>query len=272
MLKHPLYPNGNIYLSGGMQFAKGLGAGWRARCSEKLRDLGFFPLDIAELDIAYSEAHGHLYRFLSDDELLQRKSNIRKHFIETDINLIRNDSDALIVLYDESVRLGAGTTSEIHEAFMHDIPVFLINSFKELNQVPGWMQAETTMIFNEWDALYKYFAELPPAILKRDVYGNRRSGMHYLCSLCGTVEEKHKTHYVSKVSPLYCKSCVELVKATHETHYDRYRFFLDYFEKTSVQEWLNSRPQPTSDELFAAIRARKAPIKAKGKSKGKKTK
>ncbi|TFH07051.1 MAG: hypothetical protein E4H14_09395 [Candidatus Thorarchaeota archaeon] len=236
MLQHPLYPNGNIYLSGGMQHAKDLGAGWRKTCSEHLRAMRFFPLDIAELDIAYTEAHGQLYRFLSDDELLQRKSNIRKHFIDTDINLIRNDSDAIIILYDESVRRGAGTTSEVHEAFMQDIPVFLLNTFPDLNEVPGWMQAETTRIFQNWNELYYYFDALPPGILKRDIYGNRRSGMHYLCSLCGRVEEKHKTHYVSRVSPLYCKSCVELVKTTHETHYDRYQYFMEYLATEVRQE------------------------------------
>lgn len=242
MLKHPRYPNGNIYLSGGMQHAADLGSGWRAVCSEVLRSMGFFPLDIAELDIAYTEKHGQLYRFLSDDEILERKSNIRKHFIDTDINLIRNDTDAIIVLYDESVRKGAGTTSEVHEAFMLDIPVFLVNGYKKLDEVPGWMQAETTKIFNEWDELYTYLAALPSGILKRDIYGNRRSGMHYLCSLCGAVEEKHKTHYVSHVSPLYCKSCVEQVKETHESHYDRYRFFMEYLE----QEVQNEVASPTT--------------------------
>lgn len=236
MIKHPSYPLGNIYLSGGMQHATDLGAGWRLSCSERLKSMGFFPLDITELDVAYSNAHGHLYRYLSDDELLQRKSNIRKHFIETDINLIRNDTDAVIVLYDESVRLGAGTTSEVHEAFMLDIPVFCINSYKKLDEIPGWFQSETTAIFNEWEDLYAYMASLPEGILKRDVYGNRRSGNHYLCSLCGVVEEKHKTHYVSKVSPLYCKSCVELVKNTFETHKDRYQFFVEYLERQSSDE------------------------------------
>lgn len=236
MVKHPLFSQGNIYLSGGIQHAANLGLSWRADCSARLKELGFFPLDIAALDVAYSNAHGHLYRFLSDDELHQRKSNIRKQFIETDIALIRNDTDALIVLYDESVRLGAGTTSEIHEAFMLDIPVFMLNSYGQLSEVPGWGQAETTKIFNEWEELYSYLGQLPPGILKRDVYGNRRSGTHYLCSLCGTAEEKHKSHFVSKVSPMYCKSCVELVKTTFEQHADRYKFFLDYLEKEAEQE------------------------------------
>lgn len=230
MIKHPKYTNGNIYLSGGMQHAANLGAGWRISCGQRLKEMGFFPLDITELDNAYANAHGHLYRFLTDDELLQRKSNIRKQFIDTDINLIRNDSDALIVLYDESVRKGAGTTSEVHEAFMLDIPVFLMNTYGTLDEVPGWMQAETTKIFTEWEDLYSYLENLPPGIIKRDVYGNRRSGTHYLCSLCGSVEEKHKSHFVSKVSPMYCKTCVEIVKTTFEQHRDRYEFFLEYLE------------------------------------------
>lgn len=231
MIKHPNFPNGNIYLSGGMQFTPdGLGADWRRMVSLRIKELGMFPLDIAELDLAYRDAHGHLYRFANDEELLQRKSNIRKHFIDTDIALIRNDTDAVIILYDESVRLGAGTTSEVHDSFMLDIPVFLMNTYGKLSEVPGWMQAETTKIFTDWEEMYSYLGQLPPGILKRDVYGNRRSGNHYLCSLCGTHEEKHKAHFVSKISPLYCKSCVELVKTTYEQHKDRYAFFMEYLE------------------------------------------
>lgn len=236
VINHPKYVNGNCYLSGGMQHAENLGQGWRVTCGNRLKELGFFPLDIAALDVAYSNVHGHLYMFLSDEELHQRKSNIRKQFIETDIALIRNDTDALIVLYDESVRRGAGTTSEIHEAFMLDIPVFLLNAYGSLEEIPGWMQAETTKIFNEWEELYSYLAQLPPGILKRDVYGNRRSGTHYLCSLCGAAEEKHKSHFVSKVSPLYCKTCVELVKTTFEQHKDRYQFFLEHLEQEAERE------------------------------------
>ena len=58
MIKHPLYPNGNIYLSGGMQFADGLGAGWRQVVGERIKSMGYFPIDIADLDIKYANAHG----------------------------------------------------------------------------------------------------------------------------------------------------------------------------------------------------------------------
>jgi hypothetical protein len=236
MIKHPLYPRGNIYLSGGMQHAANLGAGWRQECGTVLKLMQYYPLDIAELDIAYTETHGELYRFISDDELLQRKSNIRKHFIYTDLQLIINDSDALIVLYDESVRLGAGTISECQVAYNHDIPVFLVNTYPNLDDVPGWLQALTTKMFTTFEELYEYLDKLPNGVLKRDAYGNHHSGTHYLCSLCGTAFEKGKTHFVSKVSPLYCKSCVDVVKTTFESHADRYQFFLQYLEEESNKE------------------------------------
>ena len=236
MIKHPKYPRGNIYLSGGMQHAPDLGAGWRETCGAHLKGLGYYPLDIAELDIAYTANHGELYRFTSDEELLQRKSNIRKHFVYTDLQLILNDSDALIVLYDDSVRRGAGTVSECQIAFNEDIPVFLVNTYPHLDDVPGWLQALTTRIFTNFDDLYVYLDKLPVGVLKRDAYGNHHSGSHYLCSLCGDSFEKGKQHFVSKVSPMYCKSCVDIVQTTFESHADRYQFFLDYLESESANE------------------------------------
>ncbi len=241
MSRTSLAPNGTIYLSGGMQHATDLGGAWRDTCSAKLRELDFFPLNITAMDVAYSKLHGDLARGVENGEtLLQFKSNIRKQYIETDINLIRNDSDALIIYYDESVRRGAGTISEIHDAYMNDIPVFLVNGYSSLKDIPGWMQAETTVIFNTFSELYDYLAALPAGILKRDIYGNRRSGTHYLCSLCGAVEQKHKTQFVSKISPQYCKSCVDLVKTTFERHTDRYQFFLNYMEQEQNNAIRNS--------------------------------
>jgi len=228
MIDNQKYPNGSIYLSGGMQFAKNMGTGWRAEISPQLKEMGYYPIDIAALDIAYAKAHGELYHYDSKTDHLQFKSNLRVHFIETDINLLKFDTDALIIYYDESVRRGAGTTSEVHEAFMMDMPVFMVNSYGDLKEVPGWMQAETTKIFNTFEELHCYLNNLQfyyPGILKRDKYGNRRSGNHYLCSMCGEVEEKHKTHYVSKVSPMLCKRCVDIVKETHESRLNRYEFF-----------------------------------------------
>lgn len=244
MIKHPKYPNGNIYLSGGMQFAKDLGAGWRKEVAQWLKDLGYFPIDIGALDEAYSSEHGHFLRDINGCEPLQRKSNIRKHFIETDLQLVVNDSDALIVYYDGSARRGAGTVSECMVAYQHDIPIFLVSAWEDWeSEVSGWLQALTTKIFTTFYDLHEYLKELPPGVIKRDVYGNHHAGDHYLCSLSGEVFKKNKMHYVSKVSPLYSKKSVEVVKQTYEGHVDRYQFILQLLEDEATQELLEGEIQ-----------------------------
>ena len=197
----------------------------------------YFPLDIAEVDRAYARIHGELYDMLDVKKHLQYKSNFRRHFIYTDIQLVKNDSDALIVYYDESVRRGAGTTSECQEAYDHDIPIFLVSAYQDwATEVPGWLQGLTTKIFVSFDDLYVYLDNLPYGILTRDIYGNHAIKQQYLCSLCGNVFEKTKNHFVSHVSPLYCKPCVKLVVKTYEELADRYQFCVEYFLKEQNQE------------------------------------
>lgn len=227
--------NGTIYLSGAMEFAAdgALGADWRLLCSKRLRLMNFKPLDIAEMDMSYTRTYDSpidctVRGVTGEKALLTAKANIRHHFVLADLNLIDKHSDAMIIKYDEGVRRGAGTISECQHAFNHEIPIFLVNSFQDPNQIPGWLYALTTKVFNTFEELYEYLDALPQGILKLDAYGNRRSNNHYLCSLCGTVEEKHGDYFVSKVSPTYCKSCVDVVKDAREVNNDRYTFFKEH--------------------------------------------
>jgi hypothetical protein len=230
MLNHPLYPNGNVYLSGGMQYAKDLGSSWRVECSMRLKSMGYYPIDITALDKAYSATYGHPYMFLETSDLLQYKSNIRRQIVRADVELVRQHSDALIVYFDEAARRGAGTQSECQEAYDHDVPYFVVNGYPEWKEVPGWIRANSTKMFSTFDELYGYLGRLPHGILKRDIYGNRHAPPHYLCSLCGEPFEKHGMQFVSKLSPVYCKGCVQVVKKTHEAHEDRYSFFMQQME------------------------------------------
>lgn len=237
MIEHPQFPRGNMYLSGGMEHADDLGVGWRDRCAGVLKDLEYYPLDIAQLDRDYTESHGELYYKLDPTNHLQYKSNFRKHFVYTDIQLVIHDTDAVIVLYDESARRGAGTVSECQIAYHYNIPVFVISDFEDWNaEVPSWLQALSTKIYTNFDDLYEYLERLPYGILKRDPYGNHHSENHYLCFLCGEPFEKHKTHFVSQISPLYCSSCVDLVKKTNEEYYDRYKFIVEQLEHEHHKE------------------------------------
>jgi len=238
MIKHPEYNRGNVYLSGSMEFAPDgqLGKRWRAECSQRLKTMGYYPLDITALDVAYSNTHGDIFRDADDTDPLQRKMHIRKHFVYVDLQLIKNNSDALIVLLDDGVRKGAGTVSECMYAYNNDIPIFVVNALPSSEKISGWFFSLSTKIFNSFEELYAFFDTLPNGLLKRDVFGNHHSGNQYLCSLCGDPFKKNKTHYVSKVSPLYCKSCVDLVKETHENHKDRYEFFMEFLEHEALNE------------------------------------
>lgn len=231
------FDRGNFYLSGGMQYAKDLGAQWRVECSTALKAMKYFPLDITELDNAYSKAHGLKLELTDRAKHLEFKSDIRKHFVQTDLNLIQNMSDGIIIYYDESVRLGAGTISECQYGYNLNMPIYLVCDYPDMLQsVPGWLQGLTTKMFQSFQELYVYLEQLPYGIVRKDLYGNHRAGDQYLCSLCGTCFFKRKHLFVSQIVPLYCKDCVEVVSRTNETHMNRYEFFMEFLKSGQQSE------------------------------------
>jgi hypothetical protein len=223
---------GIIYLSGGMEKAKDLGGAWREICGAKLTELGFVPIDITAMDKLYKETFGPVYMKGDPEFLLQTKSNVRYQLIYTDMRLIKDDTDAVVALYDESFRLGAGSFAECQLAYDSEKPLFVVSGFGTLTEVPLWLKALSTKMFTSFEDLYAYLEALPPGILKTDRYGNHHSESHYLCSLCGEAFEKRKHHFVSKVSPLYCKGCVEVVQKTREEHTDRYQFISELLNRS----------------------------------------
>ncbi len=225
---------GTIYLSGGMEKAIENGMQWRRQISWNLRSLGYQPLDIAALDNEYIKVHGAVYdgkgstSSLSSVQKLQNKSNIRRQFIYTDLKLITDLSDAVIAYYDQSFKDGAGSFAECQCAYDNEKPLFVVSA---LEHVPSWLTSLSTKLFDDFDELYHYLEQLPAGILNCDRYGNHSSSNQYLCFLCGEVFEKKKHHFVSKVSPLYCKSCVDIVMATREQHADRYEFISSFINQ-----------------------------------------
>ena len=216
-----------FYLCGGMEAAVNLGAKWREVASVELAKRGYGAIDITALDVAYTDKHGHVYmdprtpEEMKDPTIeLQNKSNIRHQFIKTDIQLIRNDADAVIALYDEPFKNGAGSFAECQVTYDMGKPLYIVST---MPKVPSWLRALSTKIFTTFEELYAYLETLPDGILKVDQYGNRGVNGDYLCSLCGDVFHK-SGQFVSMLSPLYCKRCVGIVEKTREQHYDRYTF------------------------------------------------
>jgi hypothetical protein len=231
-----------------MEHAIDMGADWRETASEILESMGYFPLDITQLDNEYRDRYGNIDRVIHDKHgnlpdhkaMLQRKANIRKHFIRADLELIKHDTDALLVYYDESARRGAGTISECQVAYLYDIPIFVVCGYDNWQtEVPGWLFGLSTKIFASFIEAYAYFDALPPGVLTKDIYDNRGSDSHYVCSLSGDVFSKEKTHFVSKVSPLYSSASVDLIKTTNEQFQDRYEFFTEFLQDVVLNELRN---------------------------------
>lgn len=277
MIRPKQFNRGNIYLSGGMQFAANLGAGWRVTASEKLKAMEYFPLDITDLDVAYNVKHGKLSvplpgaakvpnhkphdiapnqpevdavvesysEELTEKEVLYYKANMRKHFVQTDLDLIEKNSDALIVYYDESARRGAGTVSEAQFAYNMNIPIFLVCEYateaEMFKNVSGWLVALATKHFLTFDALYEYLDKLPHGIMKKDIYGNHSVGQEYLCHLSGEVFEKKKHKFVSRIHPLYSQKSVDVVTTVNEEHKDRYDFFLEHLSETTGTDFIKDK-------------------------------
>jgi len=231
--------SGTVYLSDGMEHANAddpLGGEWRRMVSERLTSIGFVPLNISELGLQYNVRHGDVYTNLSMDtekDQINRKAVIRTHFVDTDLKLLKEDTDAIILYWDEAARLGAGTVAEAQFAYNNDIPIFIVSAWENWEtEVPGWLFALSTKVFANFDDCIEYFGSLPKGILSRDEYDNRGTDSHYLCSLTGEVFEKQNHHFVSKVSPLYSKEAVTTVRKSHEDHKIRYEFMREYLIKT----------------------------------------
>lgn len=233
IIRPEAYQNGNVYLSGGMQFAKDLGGAWREKCSVELKNLGFFPLDITELDIAYNKAHGKPEMPKTAEDVNKYKAEMRRHFIDADLKLIHDNTDFLIVYYDESARRGAGTVSEAQYAYLYDMPIFLVGDYPTeedmLGDISGWLIALATKHFTSFEDLYAYLGSLPQGVLTKDQYGNTGRDSQYLCSLTGEVFTKKKTPFVSNVSPLLSPEAVTITANVYKK--DRYSFFRDYLTK-----------------------------------------
>lgn len=232
------YSRGNAYLSGGMQFAKDLGGAWRVKCSERLMAMQYFPLDITELDVAYNKAYGKPSMPKNPEDINVYKAEMRRHFIEADLKLIHDNTDFLIVYYDESARRGAGTVSEAQYAYLYDIPVFLVGDYPSetamCDDISGWLLALATKHFVSFEDLYSYLDSLPHGVLTKDQYGNTGVDSKYLCYLTGQVFEKKKTPFVSHVSPLLSPESVKITSDVYKKN--RYAFFREYLtEKTGTK-------------------------------------
>ena len=86
------------------------------------------------------------------------KKLIRK-IIDIDIKAVVENSDYLIVNWDESVFKGGGTHGEITLAYYLKKPIYLINHVS-LDDLSSWIFSCSTEVFDSFDDLKIYLSSL----------------------------------------------------------------------------------------------------------------
>ena len=148
------------YLSGGMEHARNLGAGWRSRLHKWIeRELDHEVFNPAVVSEQYLRRY---YPGVSQKRLkrtdLKRFQRLVSGLVRLDCCEIADRTDYVICLWDESAQKGAGTKGELTMAKYFGKPVYIVTKMKP-NDIPGWILACTTKLFGSFDELKVFLME-----------------------------------------------------------------------------------------------------------------
>lgn len=149
-----------FYLSGGIEFKKNFGMGWREWLTKELEKFDHKPIDPIKLeppDENGNPIQQKLTKFKLEGNLTEVRKLIRKHLFPKDMYGIQL-ADAMIVFYDGSVQQGAGALAEAWEAFREGKPLYIITEFP-LEKVPTWLIGESTELFHNFEDFLAYVAD-----------------------------------------------------------------------------------------------------------------
>ena len=147
------------YLSGGMENAKDSGSLWRVKIKKWLNEnLNHDVIDPVEIqNKTLSEYEIKNYRNWINKNPKKFNSVIHK-IIDRDLSFIKEDTDYVICLWDDSVILGGGTHGELTMAYYFSKPVYLILNFP-INKTSSWILGCSTKVFNNFKDLKIHLLE-----------------------------------------------------------------------------------------------------------------
>ena len=155
-----------VYLSGGMEFAKGEGADWRRVTEEWVQEnLGhssYNPNKESDEYLAKKYPSGR-FRDLKETNI-EKYTELVRDLIDSDCHEIAERSDYVICNWDESAQRGAGTKGELTMARWVGKPVYMVTQMR-LQDIPGWVLGCATKTFRTFqdlqEFLLKYYAGKP---------------------------------------------------------------------------------------------------------------
>lgn len=149
-----------VYLAGRMNRNNPADVQWRKELTPFLEELGFDILDPCDLEPAQLQGlrpnrlpegvkHWHELRNSTDPAQVARFVKYMRRIIKFDLNIVKNITDIVIVLWDEGCRSGAGTHSEITVAFDVGKLVYCVATA----ELPAWAFGCCQEIFKSFDEL-----------------------------------------------------------------------------------------------------------------------
>ena len=149
-----------VYLSGGMEFAKGEGANWRRLMEEWIQNtLGhsvYNPNRESDEYLARKYPSGRFRDLKSEN--IEHYTEMVRDLIDMDCREIAERSDYVICNWDESAQRGAGTKGELTMARYVKKPVYMVTQMK-LQDIPGWVLGCATRNFESFDELRTFLVE-----------------------------------------------------------------------------------------------------------------
>lgn len=129
-----------VYLAGGMEYATN-GEGWRKRAEKELYYYGISvwnPYASEEETLKNMLLSPEYVKSLDKEEDYIIVSKAMSKIVKTDLDVIANGVDAVLVKYDRAVLRGAGTHAEISLAHYINKPVHVWLDGFTLRNVPYW--------------------------------------------------------------------------------------------------------------------------------------
>lgn len=146
------------FLCGGMEFSPDGGRQWRERIrlwlQENLNHRVYDPTVETRRILNEEEANNFRDWKLTD---LDRFRRVMRIVINHDVDVMTNQADYVVCLWDDAAKDGGGTHSELTAAYRKGIPVYMVAEMP-VEQISGWVVACSTKIFPGFNELKSYLA------------------------------------------------------------------------------------------------------------------
>lgn len=146
------------FLCGGMEFSPDGGRQWRERIrlwlQENLNHRVYDPTVETRRILSEEEARNYREWKLTD---LDRFRRVMRIVINHDVDVMTNQADYVLCLWDDAAKAGGGTHSELTAAYRKGIPVYMVAEMP-VEEISGWVVACSTKIFPGFNELKSYLA------------------------------------------------------------------------------------------------------------------